>query len=50
MSNSSTAASTAGACAECGQPFELDAYGVSFHLTEDGSCDYDTDRDHVPYG
>ncbi|MBP2451777.1 hypothetical protein BKG60_04760 [Mycobacterium syngnathidarum] len=42
--------SLAGSCGDCGRPFELDSRGVSFHINEDGSCDFGSDRDHVAYG
>lgn len=36
-------------CAECGHLFgDDDSPGVLVHRTEDGSVDYDLDRDHVP--
>jgi len=37
-------------CFECGQRYEVDADGVSRHLTDDGGIDYDADEDHAAYG
>lgn len=36
-------------CHRCGELFDIDATGVSTHLTADGETDYDADADHVPY-
>ena len=37
-------------CAECGQPFTLDANEVAHHVDDDGRVDHDADAYHVPYG
>lgn len=37
-------------CVECGEEFGYEENEVAHHLTEEGSLDYDTDADHVPYG
>ena len=42
--------STAPACFQCGDPFETDSNGVTYHVTVDGESNHDQDADHVPYG
>ena len=34
-------------CRECGGPMEINARGVSNHVSDDGEIDYDVDADHV---
>lgn len=41
---------TSPSCFQCGDPFETDANGVTYHVTVDGESNHDQDADHVPYG
>lgn len=34
-------------CVECGEPFETEPAGSTYHVTADGDRDYDRDADHV---